>query len=277
MDAYGHGESIYNIIPPKEIQMEKPPMHISKHNPKMPPTATTFGGAQTSHPVSMNISGGANEKVVPDKSGRTFGKASGASKNVPNDYMKKNRNTTQVQTLSEVRRAQPHLLQPSELKPKLKPDVPKRSDLPVHNLVTSKNFVVANAVETILAAPKKVSEGAKDYLNKQDYGKVPTYLKNIKQDIEAEYEYIRQLQEQEEEERASMLRPMPEDHRLELIAGLKAKWEQVNTEYQATTHLTVLDTTGKVARKEKYEATLSQIEKDIEKLNRKNISVAAYA
>lgn len=74
-----------------------------------------------------------------------------------------------------------------------------------------------------------------------------------------------------------MMRPLPEDHRLELIAGLKAKWEQVNTEYQATTHLTVLDTTGKVARKEKYEATLSQIEKDIEKLNRRNISVAAYA
>merc|ERR1711907_298703 len=108
--------------------------------------------------------------------------------------------TTKVNTLSEVKRTQPHLLKPSELKPKLKPDVPKTSDMPVMNLVTSKNFVVANAVETILAAPKKVTSQAKDYLSKEDYGKVPKYLKNIKQDIQAEYDYIRQLQEQEMQE-----------------------------------------------------------------------------
>merc|ERR1712224_816964 len=46
-----------------------------------------------------------------------------------------------------------------------------------------------------------------------------------------------------------------------------------NTDYQATTHLTKLDTIGKVRRKEKYEAELTQIEKDIEKLNRKHIYV----
>merc|ERR1719310_1288314 len=126
------------------------------------------------------------------------------------------------------------------------------------NLVSSKNFIVANAVETILAAPKKVPQGAKDYLHKEDFGKVPKYLQHIKKDIEDEYEYIRQLQEQE---------------KAGLIAGLKAKWEQTNTDYQATTHLTKLDTIGKVKRKEKFEAELSQIEKDIEKLNRKQILV----
>merc|ERR1719231_1742270 len=120
--------------------------------------------------------------------------------------MKKNTNTSKVQTLTEVKRSQPHLLQPTELKPKLKPDVPKTSDLPVMNLVTSKNFVVANAVETILAAPKKVSQGAKDYLCKEDYGKVPKYLQNIKQDIDAEYEYIAMLQQQEDEEANSQMR-----------------------------------------------------------------------
>lgn len=277
MDVYGHGESIYNIIPPKEIQQEKMPMHRSKHSPNVHPTATTFGGAQTSHPVAMNISGDTDGKVVPKKGGRTFGKAPGSLKKDPAHYMQKSANTSKVMSLSEVKRAQPHLLQPSELKPKIKPDVPKTSDLPVMNLVTSKNFVVANAVETILAAPKKVSEGAKDYLKKEDYGKVPRYLTHIKNDIEAEYDYIRQLQEQEEEERSAMQRELPEGERQQLINGLKAKWEQINTEYQATTHLTVLDTTGKVFRKERYEAQLSQIEKDIEKLNRKNISIAAYA
>merc|ERR1719352_923759 len=143
--------------------------------------------------------------------------------------MKKNAYTTKVQTLSEVKRTNPSLLQPSELKAKLKPDVPKTVDMPVMNLVTSKNFVVANAVETILAAPKKVTSQAKDYLSKEDYGKVPKYLKNIKQDIEAEYDYIRALQEQEDEERLSQVRPMAEDERLQLIAGLKAKWYSVLT------------------------------------------------
>merc|ERR1712066_642804 len=74
---------------------------------------------------------------------------------------------------------------------------PRRSEAkPVMNLVTSKNFIVANAVETILAAPKKVTVEVKDYLKKEDYGKVPRYLTQVKSDIDAEYEYIRQLEEQ---------------------------------------------------------------------------------
>merc|ERR1719506_1947699 len=200
-------------------------MHRSKHNAQLPPTATTFGGAQTTHPSCMNIAGAAEGKLVPDKAVRTMGKPAGHSRNTPRDYMKKNAYTTKVQTLSEVKRGNPALLQPSELKPKLKPDVPKTVDMPVMNLVTSKNFVVANAVETILAAPKKVSAQAKDYLSKEDYGRVPKYLKNIKQDIEAEYDYIRQLQDNEEAEQASAYRPLAEEERIALLNGLKAKWE----------------------------------------------------
>merc|ERR1719262_1720874 len=124
----------------------------------------------------------------------------------------------------------PHLLQPTKLKPKGKPAVPKKEDTPIMNLVTSKNFVVANAVETILAAPKKSSQGAKDYLHKEDYGKVPKYLGHIKKDIDAEYEYIRLLQEQEEEQQNSQSRLMSDEEKHGLIMGLKAKWEAVNTE-----------------------------------------------
>merc|ERR1712187_985962 len=109
--------------------------------------------------------------------------------------------------------------------------VPRHDEAPVMNLVTSKNFIVANAVETILAAPKKVSEGAKDYLHKEDYGKVPKYLSHIKKDIESEYDYIRQLQAQQEDMQRPSVRPLDEQERSSLIEGLKAKWEQVNTEY----------------------------------------------
>merc|ERR1711972_425173 len=130
---------------------------------------------------------------------------------------------------------------------------------------------VANAVETILACPKKTSNSAKDYLNKEDYGKVPKYLSQIKSDIQGEYDYIRQLEAQQSAEDNQRHKPLDDKERQELIVGLKSKWEAVNSEYQQATHLVKLDTVGKISRKEKQEAELSQIEKDIEKLARPNI------
>jgi len=268
-----HGESIYNIIPPKPVEQEKMPMYRSKHAGTTPPTASTFHTKSTTHPAVSNLSGGHSEKPVPDKAGRTFGRAPGSHQKDPADYMKKGTQTGPVKSLAEAKRTNPDILKPSKLKETTRPGVPKASEAPVMNLVTSKNFIVANAVETILAAPKKVSDGAKDYLSKEDYGKTPKYLKHIKKDIESELQYIRQLEQQYEDTNRPAVRPLGEEERMRLIDGLKAKWEQVNTEYQATTHLTKLDTIGKTKRKEKYEAELSQIEKDIEKLNRQNIHV----
>jgi hypothetical protein len=269
-----HGESIYNLIPPLAVEVERQSMHKSQFNHKMPPTASTFHTKGTTHPVTSNLSGDLADKPVANKDSRTMGRVPGAHKPKPEEYMKKCAKTDKVQSLTEVKQNNPELLKPSQLATRNMPPVPRAKDTgPVMNLVTSKNFVVANAVETILAAPKKVSEGTKDYLQKEDYGKVPKYLTHIKNDIEAEYEYIRQLQEQQDEMSRSHVRSLDEQERQTLIAGLKAKWEAVNTEYQGSTHLTKLDTTGKKARKEKYEAELSQIEKDIEKLNKKNIQV----
>jgi len=272
-----HGESIYNIIPPKVMVQERPPMHKSKFAGDIPPTNSTFHTPGTTHPSCSNLAGDLQEKPVADKGNRTFGKVPGSLKNDPANYMKVGAKTTKVESLAEVKRNNPEKLKPTQLSTRVMPPVPRHDEAgPPMNLVTSKNFVVANAVETILAAPKKVSQGAKDYLNKEDYGKVPKYLTHIKEDIEAEYDYIRQLQEQAREQSGSQARPLEEQERQQLIEGLKAKWEAVNTEYQGQTHLTKLDTTGKKARKEKYEAELSQIEKDIEKLNRKNIVVDSY-
>jgi hypothetical protein len=272
---YDHGESIYNIIPPKPVQQEKPPMHKSQHKGGIPPTASTFHQPGTTHPATSNLSGAAEAKPVTDKGARTMGAVPGTSKNDPSKFMTAGAKSEKVATLSEVKRAQPDVLKPTQLKTKSKPTVPKAEAVPVMNLVTSKNFIVANAVETILAAPKKVQDGAKDYLAKEDYGKTPAYLQHIKKDIQAEYDYIRQLQQQQDDMNRSQVRPLDENERIELIEGLKLKWEQVNTEYQGTTHITKLDTYGKIKRKEKAEAELSLIEKDIERLNRTNILVHA--
>lgn len=274
-DSLDHGESIYQIIPPKPVPLIKPPMHKSKHSSVVPPTASTFHSRGTTHPICSNLEGLCPEKPVGDLSARTMGSVPGSARNHPDSYLKKSARREKVPTLAEVKRVQPDLLKPTSLSARLRPAVPKSDERPIHNLVTSKNFVVANAVEAILAAPRKVSDGAKDFLNKEDYGKTPKYLAHINQDIQDEFNYIRELQQQREDRTKSLVSPMGEQERLQLIDGLKSKWEHANTAYQATTHLTKLDTVGKIKRKERYEAELTQIEKDIEKLNRKNILVDA--
>ena len=54
-----------------------------------------------------------------------------------------------------------------------KPPVPKKDEKPIHGLVSDKNFIVANAVENILAAPNLPASKDKDYLKKKNFGKVP--------------------------------------------------------------------------------------------------------
>ena len=65
--------------------------------------------------------------------------------------------------------------------------VPKKEEKPIMGLVSDKNFIVSNAVENILAAPKLPGNSQKDYLKKKNYGKVPKYMQTIKKEIEDEY------------------------------------------------------------------------------------------
>lgn len=69
---------------------------------------------------------------------------------------------------------------------------------------------------------------------------------------------------------------MTDEERSELVTALKKKWDAVNSMYQQSSVLSLasLDTIGKVKRKEMYEAQLAQIEKDIEKLSKKQVYIA---
>lgn len=82
-----------------------------------------------------------------------------------------------------------------------KPPVPKRDEKPIHGLVSDKNFIVANAVENILAAPNLPASKDKDYLKKKNFGKVPKYLTKIKNEIEDEYNLVREMQVEEQNEK----------------------------------------------------------------------------
>lgn len=158
-----------------------------------------------------------------------------------------------------------------------KPPVPKRDEKPIQGLVSDKNFIVANAVENILAAPKLPANKEKDYLKKKTYGKTPKYLTNIKNEIEDEYNLVREMQieEQAEEDRRKFL--MPEEERAELIAALKKKWEVLHIEYQKEAHYPKLDTLGKKSRKINLEKEMETIEQDIRKLTKNYIFIDTTA
>ena len=81
-----------------------------------------------------------------------------------------------------------------------KPPVVSKDDQPIMGLKSNKNFIVSNAVENILAPPKTIPQ-SKPYTSKKDYGKVPKYLRQIKENIQTEYQTIKQMQQMEDEMR----------------------------------------------------------------------------
>ena len=70
-------------------------------------------------------------------------------------------------------------------------------------------------------APKLPAGKDKDYLKKKNYGKVPKYVTKIKGEIEDEYNLVREMQIEEQNERDRQKMLMPEEERQELIAALK--------------------------------------------------------
>merc|ERR1712196_19 len=151
-----------------------------------------------------------------------------------------------------------------------KPAVPTRNEKPVMGLVTSKNFITCNAVENILAVPKKTDVRQVSYMNKKGYGKVPAYLEKVKGEIQDEYNYIMQMQEMANEEMDDegygRTRMLSEGERIEMLNGLKTNWDRINKAYQTLSF--TLDTPAKKQRKEEFEAQLEQLERDIEKLSK---------
>jgi len=93
----------------------------------------------------------------------------------------------------------------------------------------------------------------------------------VKEEIHRENEMIeRYVKEQmgEVERTPETFEVMSEEERLQLLDQLKSKWDSVNAQYQKSTHLVKLDTTGQVRRKEQLEHQLEQLEHDIERLER---------
>ena len=94
----------------------------------------------------------------------------------------------------------------------------------------------------------------------QDFGEVPIYLNKRKEEMErAQEEYNAYVAEHF---RRGALRCLTTDERRSTIDGLKSNWEDIHEQYQGLSVVT--DTTPKKNRKERMEAQMKQLEKDIE-------------
>lgn len=253
-----------NLIPPEQRRVQRPPMYRSKYDPTMPPTGSTFGLGGSSRVPGASLGDEPAASKVATAGG--FGPKENRRKN-PRSFTKKGAGPSGGKGASSAAKPAKWTRPTAASK---KPTVPSRSEAPVMGLHTTKNFVVANAVENILAVPKNTASAEDDWLRKADYGKRPAYLDTVKAEREAEAQMIMELQQSYEEEDAGLpqARALSAEERGVMIDALKAKWGTVNAKYQKMAHNVTLDTIGKVRRKEELEKALHTIENDIERLER---------
>lgn len=241
------------LVPRRKEEVTKARMHRSMHDPRTKPSASTFN----------------NKKMACGTFGNPVGKTAADTR----QYLRKGRAEELRLRNQKVVEQKFRDIKKEKFKSE-KAKVPTRHERPVMGLQSTKNYVTANAVEAILAVPgnrARVNEQQPQYQHKADYGKVPAYLGDVKEEIHRENQMIEeylgnnqnnQWDDEYEEDKVGV-----ESEKLEeLIDALKTKWGDVNAKYQRITHMVKLDTIGKVRRKEHLESELSQLEKDIEGL-----------
>lgn len=158
-----------------------------------------------------------------------------------------------------------------------RPAVPRHTDQPQMGAKTTKNFITTNAVTNIMSVPRQPPSKYVDapggtkhlveesglvpkYTKKKDYGQTPRYLQqHIKEMGDAQEQYDHYVAESL---RRGQMEQVQEEQRAELLKGLKKNWEELHHQYQGLSVVT--DTVSKKARKERMEAEMKQLERDIQ-------------
>lgn len=101
----------------------------------------------------------------------------------------------------------------------------------------------------------------------QEYGQTPRYLERHKADMQkAQVAYNSYV---EKSVKQGQMQQVEETQRVELLDALKKNWEELHHKYQGLSVVT--DTPSKKAHKERMEAEMKQLERDIELVDRHKI------
>ena len=244
-------ESIYELIPRPKIIPPKEPLYHSIFPSSLPPTGSTFNLLGSSFPNVSNL-GGLDSLPVGGHPLRascsTFGRPEGGYRPDPLNFIKKGHIYRQPikilhRNMSEVR----------------KPPVPSMRDKPIMGLSSCKNYIIENAVDAILQGRRSKIKEEFNYLNKNDYGKVPYYLKKIRKTMKDENNRLRELQNRQEEEEAKKRYQLKEEEIKVLRTGLMKRLEMLRYQYGNISHKRVFDTINSLARKERLEKECRQL------------------
>ncbi|CAM9828082.1 unnamed protein product [Chrysoparadoxa australica] len=257
-------ETIYSLVPVAPEKVEKPSMYRSMHPPDSQLAGTTIGLQGTTRPLGVG-------SFTSRKAHATFGRSEASYRSDPKQYLKKGARSTNIWSDSAKRTIGGGTISCRDTT-KLKASVPRRDDVPVFGVASTKNFITTNAVAAILAKPGGNARSRApviNYLEKEDYGQVPGYLEQVKAEVKHENDMIDTFVREQIgmcEGAPQMVTPMDEFEREDLVDKLKAKWDDANKDYQLLAHVVNLDCYGMFKRKERLEAELKQLERDIEKL-----------
>ncbi|EPY40009.1 hypothetical protein AGDE_03919 [Angomonas deanei] len=268
------GESVFDLV---DTNAANPAMNASgkrkggsvkfkKAAP--PPTASTFGIHGTSAVVGNAGGEFTDVSVHPAKKPiGTFGREVGPTVD-PANYLKKNEgpytSSRGAATVDQTR------FKKSTRDTNIRKDpVPSRSEKPVMGLKTDKNYVVANAVENAMAIPPKPTPSEPRPTERDDFGRVPDYLKEIQSEIQTRRQmadtYNSQLRAANE--RWSELSPQELST---LRGGLQKRWDMLNKEYQSK-GFSKLETPSQKSHQEEVEKQLCALEFAMQKLSRNHV------
>lgn len=227
-------ESIYNLVPKEKIIPGKDPLYHSQYPFWIAPTASTFNLNNTSYPNTANFDGNFSfprgaHPIWQEHA--TFGLPEGGYKADPLNYHKKGDTGKILPPLEKIKGF-------NEIR---RPPVPTIKDKPIMGLKTDKNYIVANVVDNILMQPKKLKEEPTGIYKHNAYGRVPTYIKNLRKQVQDEYNNIREMQRRVKEEEDKKQKILTEEELTTLREGLKKKWELYNQRYARLTHKKMFD------------------------------------
>ncbi|XP_066574297.1 enkurin isoform X2 [Amia ocellicauda] len=251
MSAMYPAESIYNLIPKEEVTVQKPPRYTSKFREQVK--------QDTKKNKAANRTMGPAKVEVPS----------------PEKFLLKHSKEPQLPEKKPFTRKDDG---------RRKPQVPTKTDYPVMGIQTNTNFINSNAIENIMAVPKKPQHVYVDtrtgnkqpletsglvpkYVKKKDYGQTPEYLLQRNKEVKrAQQEYDDYVKERL---RQGAMQQLSEEQRQTLLEGLKKNWGELHHQYQGLSVVT--DTTPKKNRKERLESEMKQLERDIDHIERHKI------
>ncbi|AIN98645.1 hypothetical protein LPMP_240100 [Leishmania panamensis] len=272
------GECVYDLVTASSssaadgnVLRVKPVATAKKSRRPPPPTASTFGIHGTSAVVGNAGGEYTDASVHPSRKPiGTFGREVGLTV-TPEHFLRKNegpltasRGAPTVDN-STFKKSDCH-------HEKTKPDVPLRTERPVMGLRTEKNFVVANAVENTMAVPTKVMPAPQPRAtDREDFGKVPQYITEIKGDLNARKQMLEDLKAADRgaQERWSEISL---SELAQLRDGLQRRWDILNKDYQ-TKGFSKLETPSQRAHQELVERQLVAVEFAMQKLSRQHVFV----